>query len=210
MSTSNGTSKGTGKELSDTEITSRLKALASSQVGDVQDRFGIIDGAISALDPSKRFVGRARTVLTAGGDNKIIHEIIPTLRPGDVLFVNGQGVTHRALMGELMSERCQNRGAAAIVIDGAIRDSQEIISLGVPMYARAVTPAGPYRNGPGRIDVPVAIGGVVVAPNDWVIGDGDGIAVIEASSIQVVLEKGEAKLKAEQDQMAGIRAGTVI
>src|SRR5699024_5029694 len=109
---------------------------------------------------------------------KVIHDVIPTLQPGDVLVVNGQSATSRALIGELMAERGQRRGSVAYVIDGAIRDVDEIGALEFPVYARAVTPAGPYRNGPGRVGVPVAIGGVVVSPGDWLVGDSDGIAVI--------------------------------
>lgn len=197
-------------QLGSEEIVAAFQGLAASQVGDVQDRFGVIDAAINPLDRDVHFVGQARTVLTAGGDNLMIHELIPLLEPGDVVMVDGQGATHRALLGELMTERMKRRGAVGIVVDGAVRDALGIVELGVPTYARAVTPAGPYRNGPGKIDVPVSIGGVVVFPGDWVIGDGDGVTVVREADVESVLEAAKKKRLAEEKQMAGIRSGEVI
>src|SRR5699024_3881379 len=95
----------------------------------------------------------------------------------------------------------------AYVIDGAIRDVDEIGALEFPVYARAVTPAGPYRNGPGRVGVPVAIGGVVVSPGDWLVGDSDGIAVIPQTDIEGVLADAERKREKEEQQQLDIRAG---
>ncbi|MGO3649983.1 MAG: methyltransferase, partial [Agrococcus casei] len=126
-----------------------------------------------------------------------------------VLVINGQGVTHRALIGELMAERAQRKGCRAYVIDGAVRDVDDIAALGFPVYARAVTPAGPYRNGPGRLGIPVAVGGVVVEPGDWVVGDRDGVCVVRASEIEQVLEAAEAKRAKEEQQKVDIRAGLV-
>lgn len=189
------------------EICRRLSEVAVSQIGDVMDRLGLVESSIAPIWKGARFAGRAVTVLTAAGDNKVIHDVIPTLQPGDVLVVNGQSATSRALIGELMAERGQRRGSVAYVIDGAIRDVDEIGVLEFPVYARAVTPAGPYRNGPGRVGVPVAIGGVVVSPGDWLVGDSDGIAVIPQTDIEGVLADAERKREKEEQQQLDIRAG---
>jgi RraA family protein len=189
------------------EICRRLSEVAVSQIGDVMDRLGLVESSIAPIWKGARFAGRAVTVLTAAGDNKVIHDVIPTLQPGDVLVVNGQSATSRALIGELMAERGQRRGSVAYVIDGAIRDVDEIGALEFPVYARAVTPAGPYRNGPGRVGVPVAIGGVVVSPGDWLVGDSDGIAVIPQTDIEGVLADAERKREKEEQQQLDIRAG---
>lgn len=191
------------------EIARRLAGVAVSQIGDVMDRLGILDAAIRPVWRGASFVGRAATVLTAAGDNKAIHEAIAGLRDGDVLVVNGQASTTRALVGELIAERAQRKGCVAFVLDAAIRDVVEIEALGLPVYARAVTPAGPYRNGPGRIGVPVAVGGVVVTPGDWLVGDADGVAVIPAADVEEVLVAAEAKRAKEEAQQRDIRAGLV-
>lgn len=193
----------------DSDIRRRLSGVAVSQIGDVMDRLGLVDSAIVPVWKGARFVGRAVTVLTTAGDNKVIHDVIPTLREGDVLAINGQGSTSRALIGELMAERGQRKGCVAYVIDGAIRDVDEIGDLKFPVYARGVTPAGPYRNGPGKIGVPVAIGGVVVSPGDWLAGDSDGVAVIPQATIDDVLAAAEAKREKELQQQLDIRAGLV-
>ncbi|MCW4460004.1 methyltransferase [Microbacterium sp. MPKO10] len=195
--------------LSESDVRMRLASVAVSQVGDVMDRLGLVDSAITPAWKGARFVGRAVTVLTAAGDNKVIHDVIPTLTDGDVLVINGQGATSRALIGELMAERGQRKGCVAYVIDGAIRDVDEIGELRFPVYARAVTPAGPYRNGPGKIGVPVAIGGVVVAPGDWLVGDSDGVAVIPQADVESVIVDAERKREKESQQQLDIRAGLV-
>lgn len=195
--------------LTDVEIRERLSAVAVSQISDSMGRLNVVDAAVRAVWPNEQFVGRAATALTAGGDNKVIHEAIPLLQDGEVLVVNGQGATHRALIGELMAERGQRKGCLAYVIDGAVRDVHDLEQLGFPVYARAVTPAGPYRNGPGRLGVPVAIGGVVVNPGDWVVGDRDGLAVIPAAEVEEVLAAAEAKYESEAQQQRDIRAGLV-
>ncbi|PFG30028.1 methyltransferase [Paramicrobacterium agarici] len=193
----------------ESEIRRRLSEVAVSQIGDVMDRLGLVDSSIAPTWKGARFAGRAVTVLTAAGDNKVIHDVIPTLQPGDVLVINGQSATSRALVGELVAERGQRRGCVAYVIDGAIRDVDEIGALEFPVYARAVTPAGPYRNGPGKIGVPVAIGGVVVSPGDWLVGDSDGIAVIPSADLETVLADAEKKREKEAQQQLDIRAGLV-
>lgn len=196
-------------QLDSIEIQNRLEAVTASQLGDVMDRLGLIDSKITPMWRGAKFVGRAVTVLTAAGDNKAVHDAIPRLNRGDVLVVNGQASTTRALIGELMAERGQRKGAVAYVLDAAIRDVDEIAKLRFPVYARAVTPAGPYRNGPGRIGIPVAIGGVVVSPGDWLIGDSDGVAVVSQNEIEEVLDRAEQKREKEAKQQKDIRAGLV-
>lgn len=193
----------------DDDLRRRFSEVAVSQIGDVMERLGVMQSAIRPMWPGARFAGRAVTVWTAGGDNAAIHEAIPQLTDGDVLVVAGEGVENRALIGELMAERGQRKGCVAYVLDGAIRDVDEIRALGFPVFARAVSPAGPYRNGPGRIGVPVAVGGVAVLPGDWVIGDGDGIVVVPQADAPRIVEAAEAKRAKEEQQQRDIRAGRV-
>lgn len=190
--------------VSEAELFHRLSQLETTQLGDVMDRLNIVDGAIFPIWSNETIVGRAVTVLTAAGDNKTIHEAVDTLTPGDVLVINGQGATHRALVGDLIALRAKRRGCVGFVIDGAIRDAQGFEELGFPVYARGVTPAGPYRNGPGRLQVPVAIGGVVVMPGDYLVADSDGIAVIPAADAESIVAAAEQKNLAEQKQRAEI------
>jgi regulator of RNase E activity RraA len=174
-------------------IVERLGALPVANIGDAMQRLGVVEAEIGAVWRGARTAGTARTVEVAGGDNAGVHEAIDTLRPGDVLVVNGHGVRDRALVGELIAERLRARGCVGLVIDGAVRDVGDLEELGFPVFARAVTPAGPYRNGPFRVGVPVAIGGVVVHPGDVIVADGDGVAVVPAAEAAAVLDRAEAK-----------------
>lgn len=189
------------------ELTDRLGAVSASQVGDAMERLNIMDAALGRVGTHGPMVGRAFPVQTAAGDNRIIHEAIEQLQPGDILVVDAQGATTRALIGELIAERYQRIGCAGFIIDGAVRDAEEIDALGLTVYARAITPAGPYRNGPGRMQRAVSVGGVVVHPGDWLVGDADGVAVIPGDEIDEVLQRAEAKREQEEQQQAEIRAG---
>jgi regulator of RNase E activity RraA len=177
----------------DPELIARFAALPVANVGDAMERLGVVDAGVSAAWLGARLAGPAFTVEVAGGDNAGIHAALELLEPGQVLVVNGHGVRDRALIGELIAERLRRRGVVGIVIDGALRDVDDLRTMGFPAFARAASPAGPYRNGPFRVGEPVAIGGVVVRPGDLVLGDGDGLAVVRAEEAAAVLVRAEAK-----------------
>jgi RraA family protein len=117
------------------------------------------------------------------------------VQPGDVLVIDGGGDTSRALVGEIMTSIAQSRGAAGMVIDGAIRDARAISQSDFPCFARAAIHRGPYKNGPGELNVPVTVGGMIVQPGDIVVGDEDGVVAFPALTAADLL-------KAVQDQEA--------
>lgn len=172
-------------------LVAALGQLACANVGDAMERTGIATG-ILPLWPDARLAGPAYTVWTRPGDNLVLHEALDRAAPGDVLVVNGAGDCSRALIGELMATRAIKRGLAGFVIDGAVRDRNALVELGLPVFARGVTPAGPYKNGPGGQLCAVAVGGLCVLPGDIVLGDGDGVVVVPQGSAHSVLEAARA------------------
>ncbi|RNE62076.1 RraA family protein [Cryobacterium tepidiphilum] len=188
--------------LGERERLERLALVPTATLGDVMDRLGLMHSAIKPMWRGAVLVGRALTIWTRAGDNKTIHEALPLVRQDDVLVISGEGDETRALIGELIGRRAQVAGGAGFVIDGAVRDVDGLAELGVPVFARAVTPAGPYKFGPGRINVPVSVGGVAVLPGDYIIGDADGVVVIAPAHVDSVIEAGEVKREKE----AGILA----
>ena len=174
------------------DLLSRLNRLPVANVGDAMDRISAVDSAIRPMWRGARLVARAYTVLTRSGDNQGIHEAIDLAAPGEVLVVIGFADASRALVGELLAGRALANGLAGFVIDGAIRDVDAIEELGLPVFARAVTPAGPYKMGPHRQQVPVALGGQCVHPGDVVIGDGDGVVVIPWAQLASTVLAAEA------------------
>ena len=152
--------------------------------------------------------GPALTVKTRPGDNLMIHKAIGLAQPGDVLVVDAGGDLTNALIGELMLAQMVRRRLAGVVINGAIRDSGAIARQPFPVFAAGVTHRGPYKDGPGEINVSVALDGMVVEPGDLVLGDEDGLLCVPFDATEAVLAATELKQAAEQKQMAAIEAGT--
>ncbi|TNM53418.1 DUF1932 domain-containing protein [Brevibacterium sediminis] len=187
---------------SEQDLLKAYSTIPAANVGDARDRMGMLDGGIRALWPGAKAVGWARTVWVPAGDNLRLREALDRIEPGDILVVNGHGHTDRALMGELMAEKAKARGAVGVIADGALRDARDLEEIGFSAWARAVSPAGPYKNGPGQIDVPVAVGGVVVEPGDLIVADDDGVIVVPAGEAASTLPKA---LSVQEDE-AGRRA----
>ena len=177
----------------------RLTSLTAADLGDAMERLGVVDSRIRTIWPGAHLVGRAVTVWPRAGDNLFVHQALELLEPGDVVVVNGQADEMRALVGERMAKKAQDLGGRGFVIDGAVRDVAGLRDLGVPVYARAVTPAGPYKYGPGKINVPIAVGGVVVHPGDVVVGDDDGVVVVPRDQVNEVIERAEVTVAADQE-----------
>ncbi|AKG46585.1 Dimethylmenaquinone methyltransferase [Streptomyces xiamenensis] len=176
-------------------------ALPVATVSDAMERFGVADG-IGPLWPGATFSGPAFTVWTRPGDNKGLHAAFETIRRGEILVVNGGGDTTRALIGELVVQKAKALEIGGIVLDGAARDLAELPELGIPVFARAVTPAGPWKTGPYRTGVTVAVGGVPVSPGDWVLGDHDGVAVVPRADIGEVIDTAHRLIAGEAERRA--------
>lgn len=178
----------------------------SSILADVAGRRGALNGRIAPLAPSMRFAGPAITVEVRPGDNLMIHAAMAIAQPGDVIVVDGKGDLSSALMGEIMSQQCVALGVVAVVIDGAVRDSEAIRELGFPMFAAGLNPNGPTKSVSGRLNHPVSIGGVSVSPGDLVVGDADGVTVIERSKAAAMLPLAADKVAAETKRIADIKS----
>lgn len=170
-----------------------------ANLGDALDRLNIVDGGISAIWKGAKAVGTALPVFTVAGDNKAVIAALDHIRPGDILVINALGYDGRAIVGDNLAQRFDVFGAVGAVVDGYVRDGAIIEKLGVPVFARGLTPAGPFKNGPGTIGEPVAIGGVVVSPGDIVVADDDGVIVIPPHRADEALTAVEAIVAREAD-----------
>jgi RraA family protein len=151
--------------------------------------------------------GTAVTVRTRAGDNLAILRVFDIVRPGDVLVIDADGDVANALVGGIMTFYAATAGAAGMVIDGAIRDVAEIRERPFPVYARGVNHRGPYKDGPGAINVPVSVGGMAVCPGDIVVGDQDGLVVLSRDEAPTVIEKALLQKHKEDETMQAIREG---
>ena len=191
----------------DPALLDSLRGLATSLLSDNMAR---ASGAIG-LSPHHRpapMAGTAVTVRTRAGDNLAIHRAFDFCRPGDVLVIDGGGELGQALMGEIMASYAESLGVVGLVIDGAIRDVAAIRAREFPVYARGVTHRGPYKNGPGEINVPVTVGGMVVHPGDIMMGDEDGVLAIPPQDAPAVIEAARRQGEKEAAALRSIAEGS--
>lgn len=186
-----------------------IEAFRGASTSIISDNLARLPGAVG-LRPFHNggpLVGVAVTVRTRPGDNLAIHMALELVGPGDVIVVDGGGDESRALVGEIMLNIAKYRGAAGYVIDGAVRDAGALAESDFPIYARAAIHRGPYKSGPGEINVPVSIGGSVITPGDIVVGDEDGVVAFPQAIAPSLLEAVRAQIKREADILLSIREG---
>ena len=178
----------------------------TATISDCLDRMAVLHG-LRPFHRQARLLGRAFTVRVRAGDNLAIHQALEQVSRGDVIVVDGGGDTSRALVGEIMKAIAESRGVAGFVIDGAIRDTDAFAGSDFPCYARAATPRGPFKIGPGAINVPVSVGGWTVSPGDVVVGDADGVVTFPPALAPRLIEAVRAHSAREAEVLAMIQAG---
>lgn len=191
-------------EKSDLEAWAKIPTAVAS---DCLGRSQAMAGAIGPLAPDMRITAQARTVACMVADNSALHAAIARCAPGDVLVCDGKGFEDAALFGGLMTRSAMYHGIAGLVIDGAVRDSTEIIDAGFPCFSRAVVPGGPHKGFGGAIDGTISCGGVSVSPGDLIIGDADGVTVVPFARIEETFEAAKAILAKEEDVLAILADG---
>ena len=189
----------------DPALLERLRKLPVSNVSDNLQRH--CGAALTPMHRGGLLAGTAFTVKTRPGDNLMVHKAIDMAAPGDVIVVDAGGALDHAIIGELMAGWAEKRGLAGFVIDGAIRDSDILAESDFPVYAAGITHRGPYKDGPGEINVAVSVAGMVVHPGDLVIGDADGVLAIRPQDAERVVAAAEAQNRKEQAAMEAIAAG---
>lgn len=142
--------------------------------------------------------GPALTVQVRPGDNLMIHKAFMMAQPGDIIVIDGGGDLTQALIGGLMRTTAMTRKIGGFVIDGAIRDLVEWADGQVPVFAKGHTHRGPSKEGPGRINAPIACAGMVVQPGDLIMGDADGVICVPAAEVEALLPRVRAHLQREQ------------
>ena len=187
-----------------------IQAFAGIPVANVSDCMTRMTAGGPRLRPMHKsgyLVGPALTVKCRPGDNLMIHKALTMAQPGDVIVVDAGGDLTNSLFGELMVTTAISRKVAGVVLNGAVRDSEMIGAGSFPLYAAGVTHRGPYKDGPGEINVPIAIDGMVVHAGDLVLGDADGLLCVPYDDCERVLAASREKVAQEKVTLANIAAG---
>ena len=191
----------------DKALVEQFAALPVANVSDVMARLTAGGARLRPLHDGSHMAGTAITVRAAPGDNLFVHKAIDLAEPGDVIVVDAGGDLSNAIIGEMMLAHARNRGVAGIIINGAVRDLGAISINSLPVYAAGVTHRGPYKNGPGEINVAIAIDGMVIEPGDIIIGDEDGFLCVPLDAASDILALAAEKHAAENQQAEKIANG---
>jgi regulator of RNase E activity RraA len=193
------------------EIVAAFAALETPYLTDAMNRFGGMDGNLSAPSPEMRLAGPAVTVRVAPGDNLMVYKAFEVAQPGDVIVIESRGFTTVAQWGDLTSLIAKQLRLGGMVTDGSLRDVKGIVEVGLPVFARPFhIPNGALKDGPGEVNVPVSVGGVPVLPGDLIVADSHGVVVVPRRDAETVLRKAQAIAASEVRKVEEILAGRLI
>jgi 4-hydroxy-4-methyl-2-oxoglutarate aldolase len=186
-----------------------LAQLGVSTVYEAAGRRGLIDAPLVQVVPGSRAAGPARTARCGQGDNLMVHAAMSRLEPGEVLVLTMPDPAPVALIGDLLATQAQQRGAAAVLVDAAVRDVEELAEMGLPIWARWVRSRGADKNIVGQLDVQVEVGGARIRPGDIVVLDADGAAVVEQERVDEVLVASRERAERERVKREKLRGGAL-
>jgi 4-hydroxy-4-methyl-2-oxoglutarate aldolase len=161
--------------------------LGVSTVHEAAGRVGVVDYPLTQVVAGSRVAGPARIAVCTPADNTMVHAVIAHAQPGDIVVLTSTEPAPFAFIGELLATQAQKHGVAALLVDAAIRDFDELVSIGLPIWARWVRAQGATKGGVGQLDVPVVIGGAAIRPGDLVVMDCDGAMALPAERVDEVL-----------------------
>lgn len=193
----------------DAATVEKFKSIAVANISDSMNRMAHGGPRLRPLHAGGVLAGVALTVKQRPGDNLMVHAALNRAKAGDVLVVDAGGDLTNAILGELMLAHAQQIGVAGVIINGAVRDSGWIRANSLPVYAAGITHRGPYKNGPGEVNVTIALDGMVIQPGDLIVGDDDGVVCVPFDQTEEVFAAADKKQRGEAETMARIKAGTV-
>lgn len=186
-----------------------LARLGTATVFEASGREGLIDLDLHQVIPGSRAAGPARTVRCAQGDILMVHAAMDRLDAGDVLVLTMPEPEPVALLGELLATQAKVKGAAAVLVDAAVRDTEDLRELGLPVWTRWIRVHGANRTEVGAIDEPVEIGGASIAPGDAVVLDSDGAVIVARERIGDVLTASQDRAENEREKREQFRSGVL-
>jgi 4-hydroxy-4-methyl-2-oxoglutarate aldolase len=192
------------------KLVKQFTNLPTGNICDAQGRVGALDYRIKPVSEMSQFCGTALTVDSGPRDNLAAWAALDVARPGDIILVATGGHLASSVAGDLYVGMAKNAGVAGIVTDGVVRDLPGINDVGIPVFARGISPNSPWKNGPGRVGLPIVIGGVTVNAGDIVAGDQDGVVIVPRRAASTTADALKAVLAKERKMEANVRAGLTV
>ncbi len=189
------------------EIIKEISQFSAATLHEAMGKRGNLPSCIKPINPKMKICGTAFTVLTAPCDNKMLHRAYAAAKKGDVLVVNCSSFYEAGYWGDLMSLGAKTKGIAGLVIDGCVRDADDIEALNFPVFSRGLCIRGTGSVGIGSLNEPIAMGEVVVYPGDIIVGDRDGVVVIPQAEIEETIKKAYAREEKEENVRIELRKG---
>ena len=191
----------------DREIARQLGLFGVATVHEAQGRTGLMRPFMRPIYPTARVGGTAVTVLCHAGDNLMLHAAIEIVKPGDVLVVGTTSESTDGMFGDLLAVSCRAHGVEGLVIDAGVRDTADITAMQFPVWSKAISAQGTVKNTAGHVNVPIICGGTTVNPGDVIVGDADGVVVVQReAAVEVVRLAGE-RVKKEETTRERLRVG---
>jgi len=189
------------------EIIDRFRGIGTATVHEASGRKGYVDCAIKPIAKGVRICGPAFTVQCHPKDNLMLHKALERAQPGDILVATVGGYYEAGYWGGLMATSAVGRNLGGLAIDGCVRDSEEMIRMGFPIFCRGCCIRGTAKSTLGLINHPTLFGGAMVNPGDLILGDDDGMVIVERAECEEVLAKSLARVEAEEKKAVHLRAG---
>jgi len=190
-----------------TEAFAELARLGTATVHEAAGRAAVVDLPLIQIVPGSRAAGPARTVRCGQDDNLMVHAAVAEALAGEVIVVTMPEPAPVALVGELLATQALGRGVAALLVDAAVRDVEDLRQLGLPVWARHVRVSGAGKRVPGAIGEPVEVGGATIREGDAVVLDADGAVVVERERVEEVLAAARERAERERVKRAKLEAG---
>jgi 4-hydroxy-4-methyl-2-oxoglutarate aldolase len=191
------------------DVYRELAELGSATVYEAGGRRGYVDADLIQIVPGSRVCGPARTVRCGQDDNLMVHAAMAAVQTGEVLVLTMPEPRPVALVGDLLATQAKVQGAAAILVDASVRDREELVELGLPIWARWVRVRGAGKDGVGSIGDPVTVGGATIRNGDLLVLDADGVAVVESERVSEVLEASRQRLERERVKRERLQGGAL-